>query len=49
MRANPAGKHSVQHAIVSGHTQKAPRIKPIRHASISAGLIHADVFAADPA
>ena len=38
----------MQRAIVSGDTQKAPRIKPIRHASISAVLIHADAFAANP-
>jgi hypothetical protein len=39
----------VQRAIVSGDTQKAARIKPIRHASISAGLIHADALAMNPA
>ena len=38
----------MQHTIVSGDAQKAACIKPIRHASISAGLIHADVFAATP-
>src|SRR5437868_2570372 len=48
-RAYPTGEYGVQCAIISGDSQKAARIKPIGHASISAGLLHSDVFAANPA
>jgi hypothetical protein len=39
----------VQHAIVAGNTQETAHIEPIRHASISASLTYADVFATNPA